>query len=263
MIVDKINKYLTNGRIDTPEQILDDVSRMTRLMFDSQFGLPREEDNVLRLSAIGKCLRQLSYKSIGAPANGKKMDSRSYITFYMGNATETAIIGLISLAGLKVVSTGDNQAIVEIKGIQGHPDGIVEVDGIRYLLEVKSMTSYGFADFEKGVIDESYKYQINSYMAALGLDKCIVVALNKEAGVLGERVYEIDHTIVADIKRRIDFLSGFNPDNCTLPERPYKSNDDGFYPWQCLYCPYHVTCLPEAEKVLVGRAYKLKQKKGV
>ena len=128
------------------------------------------------------------------------------------------------------------------------------------MLEVKSMTSYGFSDFEKGSIDDSYKYQINAYMSALGLDKCIVVALNKEAGVLGERVYEIDHNIVEYIKRRIDILACVTED--TLPDRPYAPNETGFYPWQCLYCAYHNTCLPDAEKVLVGKAYKLKQKKG-
>jgi hypothetical protein len=45
----------------------------------------------------------------------------------------------------------------------------------------------------------------------------------------------------------------------TLPAAPEDLNPvKGYYPWNCLYCAYWGTCRIGAEKVLVGKSYKLK-----
>lgn len=258
MIVDKINEYLSSERIDVPGGILSHVGNSAVNSFSRQFGEDGERrSGTIRLSSIGRCLRQQAYKALDIPENGKEIDSRAKMVFFQGDMTELAIVHLAKLAGCKVTAIGTEQMTISLDGIMGHPDGVLFHEGQVYLLEVKSMSSFGFSDFERGNLDEGYRYQINAYMVALGLQKAAVVALNKDSGVLGEMLVVRDEDIVADIKHRIEVLK--NLDGLSLPDRPYSPDAKGFYPWNCLYCGFWKTCLPNAEKVLVSSRYKLKE----
>lgn len=259
MIVDKINTYLAGSGKTVDEALLAEVAQLARYSFERQFGEREEKQGTLRLSSIGRCLRQQAYNVLGVPPNGKEIDSRSKMVFFQGDLAELAIIYLAKLAGCDISVSGLSQEKVDLMGVKGHPDGVYH-NGADYLLEAKSMSSYGFAEFQRGEIDPGYRYQINSYMEAKGLEKTIVIGLNKDAGVLHEMLVEKDPAIVADIRARIETLRQVALDK--LPPRPYAPNDKGFYPWNCLYCAHWKTCLPGAEKVLVGRSYKLKETKG-
>lgn len=256
MIVDKINEYLSSSGKTIDEAILADVASLARWSFERQFGI-REEREVTKpyFSSIGRCLRQQAYKILGFIENGKEMDSRSKNVFFQGDMVEIAIIQVARLAGCNITACGKDQESVEWEGMRGRPDGIL--DGT-HLVEAKSMTSYGFSEFQRGILDEGYRYQCNAGMAALGLSACVVVALNKDSGVLHEMVISKDDKIVADIKERIDTLAKATKED--LPYRPYQPDAKGFYPWQCRYCAFYKTCLPNTELVLVKNAYKLKQK---
>ncbi len=257
MIVDRINTYLAAEGKPIDEAILADVANLSRWSFAKQFGEREDRPGTLRLSAIGKCIRQQAYKVLQFPENGKEIDPRARMVFAMGDLTEIVVVALAKAAGCDIRVTGDKQSTVQIDGIEGHPDGILFESDKSYLLEVKSMSSFSFKDFERGVIDDGYRYQCNAYMHALNLTQCVIVALNKDAGVLAEQVINLDPAIVVDIKKRIVTLKAVTAD--TLPRRPYEPNALGFYPWQCLYCAYWVTCHPTAEKVLVSNRYKLKE----
>lgn len=259
MIVDKINAYLSTEGKTIDEAILADVANLSRWAFAKQFGEREDKPGTLRLSSIGKCLRQQAYKLLNFESNGKAIDARARMVFFMGDLTELAVIALAKAAGCEIQSTGQNQLQVEIDGITGHPDGIIVENDVRYLLEVKSMSSFGFNEFQRGVLDEGYRYQNNSYMHALGLTQAIVVGLNKDAGVLHEAVISKDQAFVDEIKRRISVLKDVKVES--LPERPYKPDAKGFLPWQCRYCAYYGTCWPNSELALVGKAYKLKTQK--
>lgn len=258
MIVDKVNEFLNAEGKKIDELLLVEIASLSRWAFAKQFGEREDKPGMLRLSSIGKCSRQQAYKVLNFEENGKTIDARARMVFFMGDLTELAIVGLAKAAGCDIFSTGDQQAIVEIEGVPGHPDGLLRDSGKTLLLEVKSMSSFSFKDFERGVIDDGYRYQCNAYMEALKLEKCVIVALNKDAGVLAEQIISKDETIVSDIYKRIALLKNVTKDS--LPPRPYAPNDKGFYPWNCLYCAFHQTCLPNAEKVLVSNKYKLKEK---
>lgn len=258
MIVDRINAFLSSTNQTVDETIVNEVGLLCRIAFLKQFLKREDKPKTLRLSSIGRCVRQQAYNLLGFEQNGKQIDARARMVFFMGDLVEIAVIQLAKAAGCNIESVGQDQAIVEIEGIEGHPDGILVQDGKRYLLEVKSMSSFAFGDFERGILDDGYRWQINAYMAALGLSESIVVALNKDAGVLSEMTVSQNAEIVADIKSRIGLLKAATKEN--LPPRPYKPNDKGFLPWQCTYCFAYGHCWPKAEKVLVNKAYKLKVK---
>ena len=117
----------------------------------------------------------------------------------MGYLVEAMLMSLAKLAGCKVMATGFNQLVVDFKlgetTIKGHPDGIL-VDAGFYLIECKSMSSYSFTRFQANDIDESYRVQINVYLESLGLEKCVLVGMNKDSGVLDEKIILKDDKII-------------------------------------------------------------------
>jgi hypothetical protein len=255
MIVDKIHKCLDANDQPIDEAILEQVAKLARYSFARQFGPRVDKPKTLRLSSIGKCMRQQAYGLLGYEEAGKEIDSRAKMVFFQGDMTELALVQLAKAAGCNITDCGLEQRTIEIDGIEGHPDGIIH-NGKDTLLEVKSMSSFSFSNFQDQQIDESYHYQINAYLHALELEQACIVGLNKDAGVLHEWILQKDQNVVDDIKRRIVVLRKVTKE--ALPDRPYTPNEKGILPWQCLYCAHWQTCRPKAEKVLVSNRYKLR-----
>jgi len=261
MIVDKINKYLSSKNLTLNEYILSEISLLAKYTFRRQFMENFElTEGKLRLSGCGSCARRLAYAYFGYEPSGKEIDSRAKIVFWMGDLVEITVIELAKLAGVKVLATGLNQITVKlnIEGveIEGHPDGFLLNNGELILLEVKSMSDYGFNSFQKGEIDDGYLSQVNAYMHVLNLNKTIFVAINKNSGVMHEVIVKKDNKIVDKLIKNLKTVIKSSPDK--LPKIECKPNSKGFYDWHALYCPYWKICLKNAEKVLVGKSYKLK-----
>lgn len=258
MIIDKIQSYLNNPA-EVKVDLLAEVGNLSMRSFERQFGTKEETERKLRLSSIGRCLRQQAYNILGFEVNGKEIDPRAKMVFFQGDMAEMAIVELAKLAGCNIKHSDLEQQEVTINGVTGHPDGVLETALENYLVEVKSMSSYSFADFESGEIDEGYLYQINAYLYALKLNKCIVIALNKDAGVMCERIIEANADIQKQILLNILALKLVTKEN--LPEAKYQPNEKGIYPWNCLYCGWWKTCHPTAETKLIGKSTKLVEPK--
>ena len=263
MIVDKINKYLSSENLTFNESLKYDVGTLAKCAFERQFMENSEGPNgKLRLSSAGKCARQLAYGYHHFEKKGKEVDSRSRIIFFQGDLVELMLTSLAKLAGCNIVATGLQQSRVflPVNGttIEGHPDGLLIQDGEIYLIEVKSMSSFSFERFQKGEVDEGYRAQINCYLAALGIKKCVLAGQNKDSGVLHELIIGIDDSIVKSCIANLESVLKSTPEK--LPPPAYEKNEKNLYPWQCLYCAYWGHCRPNAEKVLVKQSYKLKEK---
>jgi hypothetical protein len=261
MIVDKINKFLSENKETLNDGLARQVGFLSEWAFKRQFLSEREDSpGKLRLSGCGKCPRQLAYQYHGFEPNGKEIDPRGKITFFVGDVVELTLVALAKAAGVVLMATGADQATISLKigdkEIFGHPDGVLFHEGKLYLFECKSMSSYGYERFEKGEIDESYLFQMNSYMGVLGLENCLMLAYNKDSSVIGERVIAFDSAIFEGAKRNLSYVLASNKEQ--MPERKFVKNEKGIYPWNCLYCGFYGHCLPEAKKVLVGSSYKLK-----
>lgn len=271
MIVDKINAYLSSEGKSVDEAILKEVSELATIAFGRQFGIrEKREKKMPYFSSIGKCLRQQAYDLLGFEPNGKEMDSRSKMVFFQGDMVEVAIVQVAKQSGCNISAAGNAQESIEIDGMRGRPDGVLHDAGTLgtgsgaefipprdYVVEVKSMSSFSFRDFERGVLDDSYRYQCNAAMHALGLDRTVIVGLNKDAGVMHEMIISKDPEIIRDIQERLETLAKSTRED--LPYRPYGPDEKGFYPWQCRYCVHYKTCLPKAELVLVKNSYKLRE----
>jgi len=263
MVVDKINQYLSSKNFTINDSIKYEVEKLAGYTFQRQFMSDNEKspEKTLRLSSAGKCPRQQAYKYHGYKVAGKEIDGRAKIIFWMGDLVEIIVTDIAVLAGVKLLATGFKQLTVKFTVddtiITGHPDGLIMNNGELTLLEVKSMSDYGFKKFEKGDIDDSYIAQVNTYMASLNLKEALFVAINKNNGMLAEKIVKRDDKIIQNITN--NFRTIINSTKEDLPARMFgKPDSRGFYPWQDLYCPYWQTCLPNAEKVLSGKAYKLR-----
>lgn len=267
MIVDKVNLYLSQKDLQVDESLRYEIEKMAGVSFKRQF-MSKDEPvtkGKLRLSACGKCPRQNAYKFHGVEPKGKELDGRARMIFFQGDMVECALIGLIRLSGVPLLATGLQQDEIkfQINGatITGHPDGYFWHEDELYLLEVKSMSSYSFERFEKGDISEDYIAQTNAYMnKRKSVRKCCLVAMNKDNGILAEKIIERDEGVVSDVRNNLLSVLHSTLEKLPPPPPKYGPNEKGFYDWRCLYCSHWGHCRTNAERVLIKNSYKLKEK---
>ena len=197
MIVDKINQYLSQNEMSFNSYVQEEVATMAGWSFKRQFMETDDYDSTgkIHMSGIGKCTRQLAYKYHGFEQKGKQIDGRAKINFFYGDIAELVLIKVAKLAGVPLAGTGLDQVriTVPLNGsgeISGYSDGFYIGPEIM-TVSVKSMPSFGFKDFEKGQIDDSYIAQANIEMYACGVEKCIFVSLCKNSGVFAEKARRI------------------------------------------------------------------------
>lgn len=268
MIVDRILKFLSEEKQEIEGGARYEVEKLAGYSFQRQFQTNEESDTKgkLRMSSCGKCPRQLAYKFLGIPTEGKEIDGRAKLIFFAGDLCELVITNLAKLAGVILTATGLNQIHLEGKVgevvVTGHPDGMVLHDGEWHLFECKSMSDYAFDRFQKdSYLDDSYIAQVNIYMYKMNLKKCVVVGYDKNSGVMHEIIVPFSLEVAT---RAMDNLRAVvKSTESNLPARPYLPDEKGFFPWMCMYCHAYKTCLIDsglAEKVLVRNAWKLKAK---
>ena len=264
MIVDKINEYLSSSELVLDDAIKYEIEKIAGYTFKRQFMEVSEYDSTGRLyvSQVGKCPRQLAYQFHGFEKSGKDIDGRARLIFWFGDLVETAIVSIAKLSGCNITATGLNQMHLVAENekfkLSGYPDGLVLTNKELVVLEIKSMSDFAFKRFEKGEVDESYIAQVNMEMELSGTDKCCFVGLNKNNCIMNEMVFERDQNVIDEIKSNLFTVVNSTPEK--LPAQKYSANEKGKYPWQCLYCSYWKHCRPNAEKVLQGKSYILKEK---
>src|SRR3990167_3186760 len=104
MIVDKINKYLSEAGKTIEESLRYDVEKLAGAAFQRQFMDSEVYDakGKLWFSGIGKCVRQQAYKFHGFEKKGKEIDARAKLAFFTGDLVELTIVSLAKLAGCNV-----------------------------------------------------------------------------------------------------------------------------------------------------------------
>lgn len=248
MIKEKIYGLLgLNEDLPIPEDIFSEFSASVIHGLQRQIFSEKVERGGLRLSQIGKCYRQQWYMAKKYPS--EPLQPRAKMTFLFGDIVEAVMVALIKASGIHLHS---EQKEVVFDGIVGHIDGIVTVDGRDYLFECKSMSDGNFKQLTSVGLGDDFGYlsQVNSYMHCLGLDRCILMAVNKNTGHIAEVEVHKDNKLVTNIKKGIKLLkSCLNTDK--LPPRKYepvleksKGGHTGrmILPIPCSYCAYKNFC---------------------
>jgi hypothetical protein len=241
--------------------------------------------NPYRISALGKCAKQLAFANAGHPSDGRQIDGRAVSVFALGDMAEALLVVTLREAlladgrgwALEDVQHDAGQAAVTLHvgeiEIPGHPDGLLRGPDVSAVLECKSMSSYAFSRFEEAGgfgPEDSYWWQAQGYAHALGLPVAYVLALCKDSGYIAGAWLDSDAGYMdrlaehlAASKRPPGAVARVLPDGTELRPaeklgakgQPIKGH--GKLPWQCVYCPYFRPCWrPEGLREAVGRDYR-------
>lgn len=254
MITDVIMEYKKK-----PDAKIVSIGKYVDELFNNQFVNPdREGGSKVYASNVGGCVRKLAYSVLDFPAEGKEIDQRARNIFFTGGMWEIVVIELAKLAGFNVTECLGDQIKHKLKcgpyEITVMPDGKVNIDGEDYTLEVKSMNSFSFKDFQKRLISDEYKTQIQLGMEVQGTKKAILIAVDKVSGFMDEILIHKDNQAI--MNGRVSAIMALSATKENLPDRKYLPNDKGFLQWQCRYCAYWKACYPDAKVMGTNGAIK-------
>lgn len=236
------------------------VSRLEKFIEESNYRVfePKDEP-VFRASSAGSCPRSLIYGLKGYT------DDKKASSWFILN-TGTVLHELIQKYLEPIIESMEDRVESDELPLNGHYDGIVNINGKRFLLEIKTVNVENYQRlliFEQ--ISGLYKKQATIYMHILGLKKCIFLFVNKNNKltnefekqyesdkfnpVFHEIVFEYDEKMYEELKVELqNVIEHFK--NGTLPE--YKRVG------KCNYCDFASKCKEDRE---LDKAKKKLEKK--
>ena len=110
--------------------------------------------------------------------------------------------------------------------LTGHIDGIAHKDGVDYLLEMKALGRFTFAEFKKSGLAafQGYAWQISAYQSQINLPVLLVVKC-RDTGELIKEVLLSPIILLADIVEKLSTIETYvregvlAPNTCTEKER--------------------------------------------
>jgi hypothetical protein len=205
--------------------------------------LGKQDKDYLRLSNLGSaCSRQLWYR-VNTPELGEKLSGPTRIKFLIGDITEAVVLFLARIAGHTVE---DEQAEVEVDGVRGHIDAIVDGE----LVDVKSASPYSFNKFKEGISPKTdafgYLTQLGSYGKAKNKDKGHFLAVDKVLGHLTLDTH--DPLPEVNLEQRIadtrNVLEANEPPARGFEDVPDGKSGNRKLDVACSYCAFKATCWP-------------------
>lgn len=135
----------------------------------------------------------------------RELDPRTLRIFDNGSTVHERIQGYLKDAGLLV------QAEVPVKNEQyeifGHADGIVRLNGVEGVLELKSINAFGFHNLYEPKAD--HVVQVNTYMFCLAMPRAVLVYECKDDQELKEFFLKRDDTILQPILAKIRLVQSW------------------------------------------------------
>lgn len=244
---DVYNLFDPESDHEASEELLDEfcenLKDILRLRLQAS---PRREGGAIRFSSLGKPNRQIWMDSHPDPENEEPMPAKTYLKFLYGDVIEQLYLYLAKEAGHSVT---DEQREIEVDGIKGHIDAII--DGT--VVDVKSASSYGYTKFATNTVEQDdpfgYVAQLAGYASVLTPDKeAAWWAVDKSSGdnciselskmtikyhPPAERITHLKEVVASDTP----------PELCYEPVPDGKSGNMKL-PVGCSYCKHKFRCHP-------------------
>lgn len=193
----------------------------------------------LRMSNIGKpCSRSLWY-DVNGDDEAESFSPQTRLKFMIGDIVEALLIYLAKEAGHSVT---EQQAEIEMEGIKGHIDCVIDEE----LVDIKSASSFAMKKFKNGTLpnDDPFGYisQISGYGNALGKKRGTFLAFDKSSGELATYTHaQLENTEIKikEVKAAVELPDP--PDRCfeTVKDRQTGRQKLGV---NCSYCSHKQTC---------------------
>lgn len=203
-----------------------------------------DPQHVNRASSAGHpCTRHLVYCRLNSTERAKISVSTALI-FREGNHQEKAVLDDFSEAGIKVQEQQRTFLWKEYQ-LSGHIDGMLNVDGETYPLEIKSMNPFTWEKI-KTVEDiknnsayyvRGYYDQLQLYLLMSEVSEGVIVLKNKVSGALKQFVIVLDYAYSELIIQKLELV------NRCVAENKYPDRIDDRT--VCGYCNFKHLCLPD------------------
>lgn len=217
----------------------------------------------IRMSNVGQpCARKLWYY-VNESGEGEPLPPQAHLKFLYGDILEDLLLSLATAAGHRVEGEQD---VMEINGIKGHRDCVI--DGV--LIDVKSASAYSFQKFKENRLreDDAFGYigQLSSYLYASQddplveeKDKAGFLVIDKVSGSLCLDMYDLRTDMARKeqmIEERKEIVNASTP-----PPRGFQPEADGYWKGRkvdgdfrpngskklgtnCSYCDFKHVCHP-------------------
>lgn len=164
---------------------------------------PKEPRPPVTLSSHFYCPRQIHYDLTGA--DKEALAPRAYDAFAYGHAVEALVVAKCVLAGLPVEYPSANNGqfrgnlVFDGDPLRGSVDMVLNVDGVRIPVEIKSMADFGFDKAKKEGVENTFGYldQLQNYIAMLKAPYGIFICVKKSTGHMIEQHVKPDEAAVA------------------------------------------------------------------
>ena len=234
-LISDIDTLILSGSECLDEDMIEAFGKRMASLLSKRLTEKRDRPFTLRISSLGKSASQMWYEKRGYTKD-RELDATTLLKFLYGDIVEELMLTLAELAGHKVT---DRQKEVEIKGIVGHIDALIDGE----VVDVKSASSFSYDRFENGTLkdDDAFGYymQIAGYAKALGHDKGHFLAMDKQ--MANTCLLTVPERDMPDVVARIDYLKARLAEdepiecNCTKKVEP---NGNEYLTAQCSYNPY-------------------------
>ena len=181
------------------------------------------------ISEAGKCARAIYFTWKKLPKKAK--DARFLRIMDHGDYTHMRIMSVLFSLGL-VKATEITIPSQEI--IHGRADAIVNIDEKPYVVELKSINSYGFKKLEAP--KKEHICQLQLYLHYFKIPQGVLVYENKDNQDLKEFKLEYDEKFAKQLVEDFHILKHMIENNIVPPK---STNLEG---WECEYCDYAEEC---------------------
>jgi CRISPR/Cas system-associated exonuclease Cas4 (RecB family) len=238
----KQDRLVAEGKISKKAGVIRDATLTIKAMKERIEEFNHGEDPVgdfFHPSSLGGCLRRTWFSAKGAKPEGKAREDalRDYYTFETGTALHVLTQNLCERAG--ILEQREVPILSTKHKIIGHADGIVKIDGVRYLLEIKTINMRGYATVVKQPM-HSHKVQMHAYMGPLKLKWSIIYYICKDTGQIREHVIQFDEKFYKQwVHDRVHgYFQKLHAN--IMPEREEGGSN-------CQYCPFAGLCFDKAK----------------
>ena len=251
-LVKDIQTVLAHGVEINEDQGREFGNALAKIIIEKLSPSNRKPNDALRMSNLGAPDRKLWY-TVNEPEMAEPLDADTYLKFLIGDVYEAVLLFLARAAGHTVTH---EQVEVEVNGIKGHPDALIDGE----LTDVKSASGFGMNKFKRNELVHNdpfnYIFQIKGYLGALQDDDALKVkdvghflVGDKSSGELVLDSYKLEASkaeVEAIVERKKSIVALSDPPPRCYPSVPDGASGNMKLGTECSYCVFKKHCWPEA-----------------
>jgi CRISPR/Cas system-associated exonuclease Cas4 (RecB family) len=198
----------------------------------------QEHREYIGASSIGNaCARSIWYAFHDAPRT--PLTAKQIRTFKIGKQLESILKDELRTLNIDFVDSEELIACYdeEISIFKGNLDGLIEINGMRIAVEIKTANDASFNNFKKNGLytwSQIYYAQVQSYMGMKKIPGAYIVVLNKNTGETHDEYVEFNEIYYAELKMKAKQIS-------EAKEPPERLNKNPVY-YICAMCPFKEIC---------------------